>query len=251
MTRLITIINPNGDQLFTDGTRRKKQTKKRKGTTMLKRRKSRKSTKRRTVAKRRSSKRSYKKRRNPSYKTRRQWSTRAKRRSYKKRRNPSVKKIAQSYFGKARMMRAVGIIVGLGGSAAAKQFVGRMVNNDIFNRAYGLLSIVAGATMNMKGRKPLVKSAGTGMVAYGVLDLLVSNIPALGDFLPGVATPSALMNLGSENIEGNLSYGRSTMGANLSSSQMPEIVGSNIGSGSSIEVVGDDLDLAEALEMYV
>jgi hypothetical protein len=159
--------------------------------------------------------------------------------------------LAKNYFGKARMTQAFGIVLGIGGSAVAKQVISRMVAQPVFDRVYGILSIIAGATLNMRGRKPMVKSAGTGMVVYGVLDLAVSNIPALAQFLPAVAVPSAFLPQTTEAVSGGMTYGRSMMGGNISSDRMPEVVGASISSGSDIEVVGDDYDLADMLEMSV
>ena len=96
------------------------------------------------------------------------------------------------------------------------------------SRGYGLVSIIAGAMLNNQARRKELKSAGTGMVVFGIYDLLVSNIPVewnISRFLPVIGAPT---------LSGAMNYGRSVYGASIQSGAV-EIVGSNITSGVPAE----------------
>jgi len=165
----------------------------------------------------------------------------------RKRRNTRIMRIGRQAFTPARLMRGTGIVVGLGAGAFAKQLVNRAIpaNMGWLSRIYGLLSIVAGAGVNMTARHGAIKGAGTGMVAYGILDLLVTNVKPLADFLPQIAGPSALdastaaAIADAETAEGEygMGYGR-TVGAELPAGGQVEVVGANLQAGVTPELVG-------------
>ena len=219
---------------------------------MAKRRK-RRSTKRKASVSRK------RRRRNPApkahritvYRTRKRGKKQGLRRSpfYRlKPRRVNPNKMFGRYFGKNRMINAVSLLAGLGGAALTKSFAIRTIINPFFDRFFGVLSIIAGATINMQSRKLAFKSAGTGFVVFGLYDLLVQNVPALGAYLPSISGPSFMSRLPAETTEGGLYYGR-TVGAGINYSR-PEVVGANIYTGMSPEIIsGDDMDLADALEM--
>lgn len=191
-------------------------------------------------------------RRSPSYrlKPRRVNPKRRRRRSY--RRNPvRLRRMGQRYFGKARMQNAIMLLVGIGGSAALKGIIAGFapvgVMRDWLQRLYGGLSIIAGVTLQMRSRRKAVKSAGMGMVVYGLYDLIVSNTP-LGAYLPTIGAPTAF----TKPVSGYQDFGQLTypsMGASFRPGGSTEVVGGNITGGEMPEVIGEDLDLADALEM--
>lgn len=147
------------------------------------------------------------------------------------------------------MTRAVALIAGIGASAVLKQFAMRMIPMPMFSRFYGLLAIALGATINIQAKRGATKQFGTGILTYGLLDVLVSNVPQLAAFLPAISGPAAFM--------GSNVIGRSIMGANISANQPVNIVGNGMGAnidmGIPSEIVGghDYEDLADALEMSI
>lgn len=160
----------------------------------------------------------------------------------KRRKNPKF--ALKSYFGQNRLMNGIALLAGLGGSAFAKTFLINFLPGNIqgiASRGYGAVSIIAGAMLNNRARRKTIKSVGTGMVVFGIYDLLTSNIPALNKFLPTISAPT---------LQGSMAYGRSVYGSGIQSGPV-EIVGANLTAGSPAEIVGDDYDgdLADALEM--
>ncbi len=252
MDRLITIINPSGGHSSIKKAQKTKTRKKEKTTMAAKR----KSTRRRKATTKRRKRRNpskhrvtvYKYGRGKSAKLRRTKSYRLKpkrvnprrRRKYSRRRNPVR---MRQYFGKTRMTNAISLLVGIGGAAGIKAFASRMVGNEWFDRTFGILAIIMGATLNMRGRRAMTKSVGTGMVVFGLYDAIVSNVPMLGAYLPTIGKPSFISGY---------SYGRSTypsmMGASVNDGDI-EVVGANVSMDMSPEIVGTEMDLADALEM--
>ena len=115
-----------------------------------------------------------------------------------------------------------------------------------------MIAIIAGATLNMRGRKATVKAAGTGFVVFGLYDLLVQNVPALQAYLPSISGPSFLAPAApAEQTSGAMNYGRSVMGASINDTGAEVVGASNIQAGMSPEVIGCDYsdDINEALEM--
>lgn len=169
--------------------------------------------------------------------------------SRRRRRNPAgLGSMGRRYFGKVRMVNAVAILAGLGGGGLLKTFlIGFMPEGpmkDWGTRLYGLASIVIGVTLQNRSRTKAIKSAGTGLVIFGIYDLLVTNTP-LGRYLPTIASPALAGNY--------MNYGQQTygMGASLSQGEV-EVVGANIEAGVMPEIVGhDDMGLEDALEMSV
>lgn len=160
--------------------------------------------------------------------------------------------MAKTYFGKGTMLNGLGIVGGLGLGALLKQVSSPMVNNTYYNKFYGILSIIAGVTLGLKVRKPIMKSVGTGMVAYGILDVLVSNIEGLQKFLPAIASPTGFTSISSSpagTVQGGMSYGRSMMGASINSRGSLEVVGGNYDSTMRPEVIGDDFDVSDMMDM--
>lgn len=158
-------------------------------------------------------------------------------------------------FSQARLTNAVAILAGVGGSGILKRFTADLMQpgsnmQDWYKRLYGLLSIFVGASLNMRGRQAVTKSAGTGMVVFGLYDLLTSNIEQVRQFLPAISPPTAFRRAPAEAVEGGYrSYGQKTyMGANIGPGGL-EIVGSNLDPSQSPEIVGDDMDLADTLDM--
>lgn len=241
MERLITIINPIGGNYTHHREKTKQSTKGEKMAARRKKRSKKRSTKRKSYKKRA-------KRRNPVSR-KRTYKKRTKRRSYKKvarrrRRNPKFKMPKmKGMFTQSRLINAFALLAGIGGSAILKQMSMGMIVNPMFSRIYGLLSIVAGATINMQGKRKVTKSVGTGMVVYGLFDLLVTNIPQAAQYLPGITGPTAFM--------GNLDYGRSVMGANIGAGENTNVVGmgANIDSNIPSEIVGD-YDIDDFIDMY-
>lgn len=182
---------------------------------------------------------------------------RRRRRNPRRKRGFALKGMTRRYFGKGRMTNAVMLLVGIGASGALKGFSANFLpagaGKDWYKRLYGILSIILGATFNMRSRRSEIKSIGTGMVVFGLYDVLVSNITQLQAYLPVISPPSAFLPA-AETASGNYrSYGRETyddmMGANIGPGGT-EIVGANIGSPDGVEIVGmDDVDLADALDM--
>lgn len=170
---------------------------------------------------------------------------RKRRKSRRYRRNPfnlsTGKSMLKQYANKDRLLGAVGIVAGLGASALTKNMTAKIINSSKYARVYGILSIIAGTTMTLKAKQPFIRSMGTGFVAYGILDLVVANVPALAKFFPTIAAPT---------LSGYQSYGRNVMGADIPSNGAVEVVGSNLNfANPEFEIVGDDMDLADALEM--
>jgi hypothetical protein len=142
------------------------------------------------------------------------------------------------------MFNAIALLAGIGGAAGLKAFASRMVNNEWFDRLFGAAAIILGATLNIQGRRKEVKALGTGMVVFGLYDVIVSNVPFLQQYLPTIGTPAFL--------QGENGYGRQTynelMGAGISQGAV-EVVGGNISMDMTPEIVGEEMDLADALEM--
>jgi len=150
-------------------------------------------------------------------------------------------------------MRGAGIVAGLGVGAVAKQFVLNLAPPDQQwpTRIYGAISILAGAMLNMNARQPMLKAMGTGILAYGIADLLITNVKPLAEFLPQISGPAAFAPAAGdlapdEVVEGGMNYGRSVMGASLVANKSVEIVGAGMGAnlqaGVDPEIVGDDDD---------
>jgi len=255
MKELITIINPKGISSLKNT---KKSSKKRKNS-MARRRKRRKSTGRKSpkrVAAGRKAARTRKRRRTRpkvtvrvNRKRRRRTYARKRRRSYRRnpRRRTSARGMMKQYFGKGRMTNALMLLVGLGGAGILKGFITRMVANEWVNRLYGLGSIALGATLQMNSRRKELKAIGTGMVVFGLYDVLVSNIPQLAAYLPTIGSPTIL--------SGNMDYGRNTyynemMGAGVHAGPV-EVVGGNISMDMTPEIIGDEMNLEDAIEMAV
>ncbi|MCP4696288.1 MAG: hypothetical protein GY862_05510 [Gammaproteobacteria bacterium] len=179
----------------------------------------------------------------------------------RRRRNPAgIKGMARTYFGRNRLQNAIMLLVGMGGAAALKGVVTNMLpkgnGQDWASRMYGFASIVLGVTVQMKSRRKAVKSAGVGMVVFGLYDVIVSNTP-LGAYLPSIGAPTfKLPNGNGAAVSGYSNFGQRTyannagmMGAGIGPGGI-ETVGSNIGGPGSPEIVGmEDMDLADALEM--
>lgn len=144
------------------------------------------------------------------------------------------------------MIRGFALLVGLGAGAVLKQATNKMLADmPMVSRFFGLGSIAVGAFIGAtaKGRnKKAIQFLGTGFVAYGILDLIISNVPQLAEYLPGISGPAAFM--------GNIDYGRSMYGANIGQGSV-EIVGSSISQDVAPEIIGDDMDLADTLEMAI
>lgn len=235
MSRLITIINPGKKSALFK--RALKDTKKGERKMAVKRKKARKKVKK--VARKKGAK---------------------KRRNYSAFKNPRRKRVfsarhLRGIFTRSRIMRGFALILGIGISGLAKGLTANMFPTATdasgavtesfvghwYKRLYGILSVVVGASLNMRGKRVAVKNAGTGMVAYGVYDLLVSNVPMLAAYLPTISPPAFL--------SGGMSYGRSLYGASITSGPVEVVGGANINSNMTPEIVGQDSDLAEALEM--
>lgn len=221
---------------------------------LRKRRTKRRNPRRRSRSRRFTSrKRSYrKKRRNPFFGL---FKKKGRKRSYKRgraksrrrykgrRRNPSFQSTFRGAFQAKRLLRGTGIVVGLGAGAFAKQIVLNVApaGQEWPARVYGLLSIMAGAMLNMNARQPFLKSMGTGIVSYGILDLLISNVKPLAEFLPQIAGPTfqfAPPSGETGDLEGGMNYGRSTFGAQLQSGKEVEVVGANLQAGVAPEIIG-------------
>lgn len=153
----------------------------------------------------------------------------------------------------SRIQNALMILIGVGISASLKGFIVGFAPEGPAKkwttRLYGLASVILGVTVQLKGRRKAVKSAGVGMVIFGVYDLIASNTP-LGVYLPTIGSPTAF---GPEKVKGYYGdYGQSTysdmMGASLSPGPV-EVVNGNISRGEMPEVIGEDFDLSDALEM--
>jgi len=156
----------------------------------------------------------------------------------------NIKAMGKNYFGKDRMLKGLGIAGGLAGGAIGKQLISKMLPTmPIIGRFYGALSIIAGATITAKGKKEFQKSLGTGMVVYGIIDLIVTNVPSIAKFLPSVAGPTAFM--------GSQGYGRSMYGSNINASRGVEVVGAQISQGMDPEIIGEDMSLEDAMEAYI
>jgi len=201
-----------------------------------------------------------KKRKSKRFKSKRRTSKR--RYSSKRRRNPSFARSFKGAFATKRLVRGSGIVLGLGLGAFAKQIVLKAAPADQVwpSKVYGLLSIFAGAMLNMNARQPMLKSLGTGIVSYGILDLLISNVKPLAQFLPQIAGPSFEFSPADaeagEAVDGGMNYGRSVMGANLVSNGQIEVVGgmgASLQSGVPPEIIGaydedeDDYGLDNAI----
>ena len=148
------------------------------------------------------------------------------------------------------MTRAFALIAGIGTSSVIKQFAMRLTPMPMFSRVYGLLAIALGATINIQARRGATKNFGTGILTYGVLDAIVTNVPQIAGYLPAISGPAAFMG---RNIVGRSVHPK-LMGANISANQPVDIVGmgANIEMGVPPEIVGHDYeDLAETLEMSI
>jgi len=144
------------------------------------------------------------------------------------------------------MTNAIMLLIGIGGAGALKGFsAGFMPEGpakDWYQRLYGIVSIVIGATLNMQGKRKEMKSIGTGMVVFGLYDVIVSNIEGLQQYLPAISAPTAFAG-------DYRSYGQSTMlGAGINDGPV-EVVGANLTAGEMPEIVGEDMDLADLLDM--
>jgi hypothetical protein len=160
--------------------------------------------------------------------------------------------MARQYFSKDRMTNAVMLLVGLGGAGVLKGMTANFMPGgaikDWYQRLYGVLSIIVGATLNMRGRKKEMKAVGTGMVVFGLYDVIVSNVQGLQQYLPTIAAPTAFVSGDYQNY-GRSTYADSMMGASLSPGSV-EVVGANIQAGEMPEIVGmEEMDLADALDM--
>jgi len=256
MTNTITIINPCGSSSLKKAKRKTSNKGKLKMATKRKRRK-------KSSVKRKRTRSKAKRRRNPKakphritvYRTRKGGKMRLRRsKKYRlkpRRVNPKFKGMIGKYFGKNRMGNAIALLAGIGGGALSKTFAVNMVTNPMFSKFYGLLSIVAGATLNMRGRRKIVKSVGTGFVAFGVYDLLVENVPMLKAYLPSISGPTFLtqndIEAADDVLSGGMNYGRNVMGASINSGSI-QTVGSSINL-SDPEIISSDIDIADALEM--
>lgn len=147
----------------------------------------------------------------------------------------------------------IGRLLGAGAGAGLKALVVNTLPIPFIGRGYGLIPILVGAMLaarqprRVRGNtKELFKGAGQGMILFGFYDLLVSNVPILGAYLPTIGAPAFLAP---GAAMGNLAYGRSMYGSSINQTA-PEIVGAtNISANISPEIVGEDMDLADALEM--
>ena len=249
MSRNIPIINPCGASSLKSATSTQ-----RKENNMARKRKRRRATRRKAVKRRRRNAPYYrgKKHRPVVYATgrgrkrrlrRSPWLRLKPRRINRRRRNPKF--ALKRYFGGARMTNALMLLVGIGGAGILKGFVVNMLpEGEMKNwsqKLYGLASIIVGATVNTQGRRKATKSIGTGMVVFGLYDLLVSNIPQLATYLPTIGAPTAFDGYGRDV------YG---MGASISDGDI-EVVGANISQQMTPEIIGEEMDLSDALEMSV
>ena len=259
MEKLITIINPIGTTSL-KGTLRKKQKRSNAMAYGVKRKKRvGRPRKRRTVARKRRRRnptrhrpvvysvgRGKRKRlrRSPHYRLK---PRRVNRRKY--RRNPRARfriPRPREVFTRERMMRGIALVAGLGIGGVTKGFIANLLpagqGTEMFKRFAGAGVMMVGAMVNFGSRQQVMKNIGTGMVVFGIYDLIVSNLPAeIIRFFPTISPPTAFGN--------NMSYGRSVYGAQLPQAGGPvEIVGANISSVIAPEVVGE-MDLADALEM--
>ena len=149
------------------------------------------------------------------------------------------------------MTNAIMLLIGIGGSGALKGFAAEFLPEgqakDWFQRLYGVISIIVGATMNMQGKRKEIRSIGTGMVVFGLYDVIVSNVEGLQAYLPAIAPPTAFA--GDYRNYGQEVYDEDMMGAGIQAGPV-EVVGSNITAGEMPEIVGmEDLDLADALDL--
>lgn len=267
MQKKVYIINPSGTSLFKKTGNKPK--KKRKVSTMATKRRSKRSKASYVRAGKKAARtRARKRRKNPTrhrpvvYKTGRGKKAKLRRapgyrlgprriNPRKRRRNPvRLKAMTKSFFSKQRMTNALMLILGIGGAGTLKamtaKFIPEGAGRDWYQRLFGALAIGLGATVGMQSKNKAIKSAASGMVAFGLYDLIVSNIVGLQAYLPTISAPTAFMG-------SNYSYGRSTyedmMGASISSGAV-EVVGANISAGELPDIVGDDYDLSDALEMY-
>jgi hypothetical protein len=139
-------------------------------------------------------------------------------------------------------MRAFGVVVGFGLGGAAKGMIVNIMPNVMTSRFGSLLTLALGGIVTANSKTAMAKGVGGGLVAWSVYDLLVSNIPAISNFLPTVSPPAML--------SGAASYGRNTYGASLPHAQQPvEVVSGNISSDVAPEIVSADYDLADMMEM--
>lgn len=163
---------------------------------------------------------------------------------------------ARQAFAPARIIRGGGIVFGLGIGAAAKQMVLKAAPTNVWlSRLYGAMSILAGALINMNARQPVLKAVGTGMVSYGILDLAVTNIEPLANFLPQIAGPTfALPGGAAETTQGGMAYGRQ-LAANLPADgnvQVVDYMGANLTAGVDPEIVAAyDEDVEDGINNYL
>lgn len=157
----------------------------------------------------------------------------------RKRRNPMA--MMKRTMNQFKLNQVVPILVGFAGGIGSKMILSthvipRLTSNPMtilmLNKWSGLATMAIGALVVAKGRKQMVKSAGIGMIAGGLYDVLGSNFANLPgiDLLVSTIHPkdtSAGLNLGRHG------QGYDVVGAsNLSDS--PEIVG---------DMDFDDLDI--------
>lgn len=181
--------------------------------------------------------------------------------SRRRRRNPSrYVRTAKKLFSTTRMTKAILILGGLGGAGVLKAMSAKMIPEgnmrEWYQRLYGVLAIAVGATINMKAPRKF-KGAGTGMVVFGLYDLITSNVEQLRAYLPSISPPSAFDSAPvalPEEVEGYSDYGQDTyasmMGASIGRGGV-EIVNGNLTAGEMPEIVGEDIDLADALDMGI
>jgi hypothetical protein len=170
-----------------------------------------------------------------------------KKRRIKRRRNPNIKAMTKRIFNKNIFMNALLLLAGIGGAGSLKKLALKMAPagmlSTVIDRGYGVLSIALGLMVAGASKRKETKTVSTGMIAYGVYDLITANIPAVSGYLPSITAPSAM--------SGYSSYGRRVMGSNFShvSPMSTEIVGASISAGVIPEIVGGDMDLADMLDM--
>jgi hypothetical protein len=96
------------------------------------------------------------------------------RRRYK--RNPiAIKQI----FNKGQIIKVASIGAGFVGAIKAQKYVNSMAFLAKYRRFTGIIPMVAGLLLVLKGRKEMVKSLGTGVSLAGLYDLVTQNIPQL------------------------------------------------------------------------
>lgn len=141
-------------------------------------------------------------RRNPSRKARRHAG---------RRRNPGMGRIGgivKKTFTKGNLMPVAGLTLGfLGGSVVANKARGWMATQtwsgaSTASKWIGLLNLILGAAVTVKGKGALVKSAGTGVAISGAYDVLAVNVPTLA--LPNInpTLPGLPGSAGANSVKG-------------------------------------------------